>query len=213
LQQLNQFFRVLPYLVIILAGMNMTIEDTKCCIIAGGLSGRFGSDKSLHVFEGKPMIKHVYDAVKPVFEQIYIIASGGEKFSFLDAEIIPDIIPGLGPIGGIYTAVETLDLERVFVFPCDMPFLNTGFIRYMAEIPDYYDIIVPQIDGRYQPLHAIYSKRCADGIKRQIDLKDYRMSGFYDGYNIRPVIEEEIGFYDDPFKMFKNINFRGDLGE
>ena len=191
----------------------MSNEDIKCCIIAGGLSGRFGSDKSLYMFEGKPMIKHTYDAVRPVFDEIYIIAHGGEKFSFLDAKIIPDIIPGLGPIGGIYTAVESLEMERVFVFPCDMPFLNTDFIRYMTEIPDFYDIVVPQIDGRYQPLHAIYSKRCADGIKKKIELKDYRMSGFYDGYNIRPVIEEEVGFYDDPSKMFKNINFRADLGE
>jgi molybdopterin-guanine dinucleotide biosynthesis protein A len=191
----------------------MGVENIKCCIIAGGKSGRFGSDKSLHIYEGKPLISHTYDAVKPVFDEIYIIAPGGEKFSFLDAKIIPDIIPGLGPIGGIYTAVESLDLERVFIFPCDMPFINTEFIKYMTEIPDYYDIIVPELNGRYQPLHAIYSKRCADGIKRKIELKDYRMSGFYEGYNIRAVNEDEIGFYDDPFRMFKNINFREDLEE
>jgi molybdopterin-guanine dinucleotide biosynthesis protein A len=191
----------------------MSIENIKCCIIAGGTSGRFGSDKSLHVLDGKPMISHTYDAVKPLFNEIYIIAPRGEKFSFLDAIIIPDIIPGLGPIGGIYTAVETLDLERVFIFPCDMPFLNTEFIKFMTEIPDYYDIVVPELNGRYQPLHAIYSKRCAGGIKRKIELKDYRMSGFYEGYSIRAVNEEEISFYDDPFRMFKNINFRADLGE
>jgi molybdopterin-guanine dinucleotide biosynthesis protein A len=191
----------------------MVIENIKCCIIAGGKSGRFGSDKSLHVYEGKPLISYTYDAVKPVFDEIYIIAPDGEKFSFLDAKIIPDIIPGLGPIGGIYTAVESLDIERVFIFPCDMPFMNTEFIKYMTEIPDYYDIIVPELNGRYQPLHAIYSKRCAEGIKKKIELKDYRMSGFYEGYNIRAVNEEEISFYDDPFRMFRNINFREDLGE
>jgi len=158
----------------------MGVENIKCCIIAGGTSGRFGSDKSLHVYNGKPVI-------------------------------IPDIIPKLGPIGGIYTAVESIDMERVFVFPCDMPFINTEFIRYMTEIPDYYDIIVPELNGRYQPLHAIYSKNCAEGIKRKIELEDYRMSGFYEGYNIRAVIEDEISFYDDPFKMFKNINFKEDL--
>lgn len=189
----------------------MNVDNIKCCIIAGGTSGRFGSDKSLHVLDGKPMISHTYDAVKPVFNEVYIIAPGGDKFSFLDAVIIPDIIPGLGPIGGIYTAVETLDLERVFVFPCDMPFLNTDFIKYMTTIPDYYDIVVPELNGRYQPLHAIYSKNCAEGIKRKIELKDYRMSGFYEGYNIRAVNEDEIGFYDDPFRMFRNINFREDL--
>jgi len=189
----------------------MSTENIKCCIIAGGKSGRFGSDKSLHVFNGKPMIQHTYDAVKPVFGEIFIIAPDVEKFSFLDAKVIPDIIPGLGPIGGIFTAVESLDLERVFIFPCDMPFINTDFIRYMTDIPDYYDIIVPEVNGRYQPLHAIYSKKCADGIKIKIEQKDYRMSGFYEGYNIRKVNEGEIEFYDDPLNMFRNINFREDL--
>jgi len=189
----------------------MSSDNLKCCIIAGGKSGRFGSDKSLFLFDGKPMIAHTYDAIKPVFDEIFIIASGGEKFSFLDAKIIPDIIPGLGPIGGIYTALESIDAGRIFVFPCDMPFLNTEFIRFMTTIPDLYDIIVPVMSGLYQPLHAIYSKTCSEGIKRKIELEDYRMSGFYEGYNIRAVGEDEIGFYDDPFRMFRNINFREDL--
>ncbi len=189
----------------------MDTEVIKCCIIAGGRSGRFGSDKSLHVFEGKPLIQHTYDAVRPVFDDIFIIAPDTEKFSFLEAETIPDIIPGLGPIGGIYTAVESLKADRVFVFPCDMPFLNTEFIRYMASIPDVYDIIVPMVNGRYQPLHAIYSIRCAEGIRKKIDAGDYRMSGFYEGFNIRIVNEDEIGFYDEPLRMFRNVNFRDDL--
>jgi molybdopterin-guanine dinucleotide biosynthesis protein A len=189
-------------------------ENIKCCIIAGGKSGRFGSDKSLHEFNGKKMISHTYDAVKKLFDEIYIIASEGEKFSFLDAKIIPDIIPGLGPIGGIYTALEKIaasPAERVFIFPCDMPFLCTEFIEYMTTIPGIYDIIIPEVNGLYQPLHAIYSKSCMNNIKRNIELEDYRMSGFYEGLNIRTVNEEEIGFYDDPFRMFRNINFKEDI--
>ena len=190
------------------------IENIKCCIIAGGKSGRFGSDKSLHEFNGKPMISHTYDAVKKLFDEIYIIASEVEKFSFLDVKVIPDIIPGLGPIGGIYTALEKIvesPAERVFIFPCDMPFLCSEFIEYMTTIPDIYDIIAPEVNGLYQPLHAIYSKSCINNIKRNIELEDYRMSGFYEGLNIRTVNEEEIGYYDDPFRMFRNINFKEDM--
>ena len=133
------------------------------------------------------------------------------KNSDFGAEVIPDIIPGLGPIGGIYTAVEKLAVERIFILPCDMPFINSEFIKYMLEIPDIYDIVVPEFNGHYQPLHAIYSKRCSTAIKRNIDAGDYRMSGFFEGHSIRTVGEDEIGFYDDPFSMFRNINFREDI--
>ncbi len=189
----------------------MDNRSLKCAIIAGGRSGRFGSDKSLYVHEGRTLIQYVFDAISPVFNDIVIIATDSEKFRFLGVPVIPDIIPGLGPIGGIYTAVEKLEAERIFIFPCDMPFVNTEFVRYMTEIPDIYDIVVPEVNGRYQPLHAIYSKNCITAIKRNIDAGDNRMSGFYEGHSIRAIGEDEIDFYDDPQRMFKNINFREDL--
>ena len=127
-------------------------------------------------------------------------------------DVIPDLIPGLGPIGGIYSALENVDCSRVFIFPCDMPFLNTEFVKYMSQIPDIYDVIVPKAGDFFQPLHAIYSKKCLSKIKKQIDEKNFKMSAIFEDLNIRIVGEDEIGFYGDPFMMFKNINFRSDLG-
>jgi molybdopterin-guanine dinucleotide biosynthesis protein A len=190
----------------------MEPDNMKACIIAGGKSGRFGSDKSIYVYEGKPLINHVLDVIKPVFDDVTLIANDREKFSFLGLDVIPDIIPGLGPIGGIYTALEKIDASRVFIFPCDMPFLNTEFVRYMSHIPDVYDVIVPKAGEFFQPLHAIYSRNSLAKIKKQIDEEDYKMSTIFEGLNIRVVGEDEIGFYEDPFMMFKNINFKADLG-
>lgn len=190
----------------------MEPDNMKACIIAGGKSGRFGEDKSIYIHEGRPLISHVLDVIKPVFEDVILIANDSEKFSFLDLEVIPDIIQGLGPLGGIYTALEKIDCSRIFIFPCDMPFLNTEFVRYMSEIPDLYDVIVPRAGEFFQPLHAIYSKRCLPKIKKQIDDKDYKMSAIFEGLNIRIVGEDEIGFYEDPFMIFKNVNFKADLG-
>lgn len=185
--------------------------NIKGCIIAGGRSGRFGSDKSVHVFNGKPLISHVADAVKPVFKEIFIAANDPEKFAFLGLPVVPDLIPGMGPLGGIYTALETFDIERVFVIPCDMPWISTDLIRFMCSIEPAYDIVVPRIGGRYQPLHAIYSHRCGDAIKGSIAREDYRMSGFYGGLNMRIVSEEEVRRFGDPERIFHNINFRDDL--
>ncbi len=190
----------------------MESENLKACIIAGGKSGRFGGDKSVFVYEGRPLISHVLDVIKPVFDDIKIIANDSEKFSFLGLDVIPDLIPGLGPIGGIYSALENVDCSRVFIFPCDMPFLNTEFVKYMSQIPDIYDVIVPKAGDFFQPLHAIYSKKCLSKIKKQIDEKNFKMSAIFEDLNIRIVGEDEIGFYGDPFMMFKNINFRSDLG-
>lgn len=183
----------------------------KGCIIAGGRSGRFGADKSLHVFNGKTLVQHVYDAVHPVINEIFIAANDKEKFSFLGLDVVPDIIPGIGPLGGIYTALESFNINRVFVLPCDMPFLSADLIRFMCSEAGDYDIIVPKIGDWYQPLHAIYSHRCAYAIKASIIRGDYKMTGFYKGLKPRIITEDEVRRFGDPSVIFKNINFREDL--
>ena len=185
--------------------------NTKGCIIAGGKSGRFGTDKSVHIFRGKPLVSYVYDAVRPVLDEIFIAANDPEKFAFLGLPVVPDIITGIGPLGGIYTALETFYIDRVFVLPCDMPCLNTELIRFMCSIEPIYDIVVPKLGEWYQPLHAVYSHRCGDAIKKNIESGDYRMNGFYRGLNVRIVTEEEVMKFGDPQRMFHNVNFRDDL--
>ncbi|PKL39842.1 MAG: molybdenum cofactor guanylyltransferase [Spirochaetae bacterium HGW-Spirochaetae-1] len=193
---------------------SVTMTDTnitRAYIIAGGRSSRFGRDKSLYEFNGKPMIMHVYDALSPVFQEISIIADEGDKYSIPGVKVYPDIIPGLGPIGGVYSALCNCENGRAFVVPCDMPFLNSSLIAYMASIPPQYDVIVPMLDGHYQPLHAIYSTSCIKPIKQLIDAGKGKLIDFYNNAEIRVIGEDEITFYDDPYKVFRNINYTDDL--
>lgn len=187
------------------------INNITAYIIAGGKSTRFKQDKSLYVYSGKPLIKHVYDKIAPIFNEIYIISNDINKFDFIGIETISDIIPGLGPIGGIYSALVHSKTPRSFMFPCDMPSLNPGLIEYMTTLPEDYDIIVPEIGDKFEPLHAIYSNSCIPHIKSLIDRKIHQLVQMYDRINLRKISEEEIAYYDDPFKIFKNINYFEDI--
>jgi len=185
--------------------------NTAAFIIAGGKSRRFGRDKALYEYQGKKLIEHVHDALSPVFSDIAIVSSDSEKYEFLGLDIIPDIIPDLGPVGGIYTALERAGGKRVFAVACDMPCLNSEFISYMLSIADYYDVIIPFVSGFYEPLHTIYSSTCLEHVKELINRGERKITGFFEKVNVRPVSEEEIGYYDDPFYMLRNINFTEDI--
>lgn len=180
-------------------------------IIAGGKSSRFGEDKSLYRFKGKPLIEHVADTLKDIFHDIGIIANEGEKFSYLKLPTYPDIIPGLGPIGGLLTALKQSKTENTFILPCDMPNLNADLIRYMASLSDDYDIIVPFANDFYEALHAIYSVRCIDVIERTVAAGRRQIISFFDEVNLRRVYEDEIRFYTDPETAFANINYKDDV--
>lgn len=186
-------------------------SEISAFIIAGGKSRRFGSDKTLYEYQGKPLIRRVYDAVRPLFERVSIIADDAEKFSFLGLNVYPDLIQGQGPIGGIHTALKNSSGGRAFIFAADMPFLKSDFIEYMAGLPDYYDIIVPAPDGFFEPLHAVYSASLIPVIEEMIASGIVKISSLFERENVRLVGDDEILYYDETCRMFANINRIDDI--
>jgi len=182
------------------------MKTTSAYIIAGGKSSRFGQDKSLYEYEGKPLIQHVYDTIKDLFQDIYIISDDREKFDFLDLEVFPDLIPDFGPVAGVYTAISNLNNNKAFAFACDTPSLNPELIEYMMNIRGDHDVIVPFPGGNYEPLHAIYTKNCLDPIKNFIKTGNRKLYQFVHTMDPRKVSEDEIEYYDNPDKIFRNVN-------
>ncbi len=188
--------------------------DITAFIIAGGKSRRFGEDKLLYEHKGITLVERVINTLNSVFKKIKIIANDKTKFSFLNIPVLPDIIPGIGPIVGIYSALEYSETHKAFCFAADLPFLNTDFIEYMISISDNFDITVPSmLNGYYEALHAIYTKECLERFKDNIISGKYKITDIYDKCNLRKVSETEILKFSDPARIFKNINFMKDLEE
>lgn len=190
----------------------MAMETIEAFILAGGKSSRFGSDKTVFMFNGKPLIQHVIDSLQPLFSSTTIIANDTTKYNFIAIPVFPDIIPGLGPLGGIYTALTYAKTDFIFVCAADMPFLNREFIAYMLKIPHIYDCIVPCLQGYTEPLHAIYSKSCLPHIKKLIHEQKYKISHLFQNADVRYIMDDELIFYaENPSDLFYNINQRNDI--
>ena len=186
-------------------------ENISAYIMAGGKSKRFGKDKLIYNYKGKPLIEHVIDVLKPIFKKVYIITNDNEKLSYLNLPIYSDIIQGLGPMGGILTALSYSETELVFCFAGDTPNINSDFIRYMISISDQHDIIVPHFEKYYEALHAIYRKSCIPVIKDYISRGNYKIIDMYSEVDTRLVEKDEIVKYSDVYMLFKNINYIDDL--
>jgi molybdopterin-guanine dinucleotide biosynthesis protein A len=186
-------------------------QDITASIIAGGRSRRFGRDKLLYKYKGIALIEHVANALKNIFDEIIIIANDNKKFSFLDLPVYPDIIPDLGPISGVYSALCNSKTHKNFCFAGDLPFLNAEFIKYMISVSDDHDIVIPFYDNFYEALHAIYTKNCIKHISSNITAGKYQVIRFYDKCDLRKITISEIKKYTDPYIVFRNINYIKDL--
>ncbi|HSV95598.1 MAG TPA: molybdenum cofactor guanylyltransferase [Spirochaetota bacterium] len=187
------------------------IDAINAFIIAGGKSRRFGHDKAFYPVEGIPLVERVLTALGDVFDDISIVADDLDRFAGLGVACHPDTVRGLGPTGGIFTALHHARPGGCFVVACDMPFLSAPLIRGMAELVPGNDVVIPFLDGNYEALHAFYSPKCLEAARRSIGRGERRVVSFFGEVMVRRVEAGWISRMADPSRVFININHPDDL--
>lgn len=76
---------------------------------------------------------------------------------FPDARVIADDEPGLGPLGGIATALAAANGLDIVVVAWDMPFVPAALLAELRRRSEGADAVVPVHDGKREPLCAWYS--------------------------------------------------------
>ena len=135
-------------------------------IMAGGGSVRMGRDKSMLPIKTEPMIRHIFEQIRPHFNQVLISADDASKYGFLGVEVVGDKIKGRGPLGGIASALAASANEENFVIACDIPQVDIELVRTMVRQGSSFDAVVPRTGTeRYEPLFAVYNKKIVPVIE------------------------------------------------
>ncbi len=185
---------------------------TQAVILAGGKSSRFGSDKAFAKYGDSTFVESVFVCMKKIFDRIIIVTNNKGLYSGFDAQVVEDIIPGRGPLGGIYTGLKTAISRRIFAVACDMPLLREDFISYMVSMEEG-DVIVPKIGPFTEPLHALYSKSCLTHIEKQLKEDDNRIQSFFSKVQTVYIKEDVLRKFDPELKMFFNVNEKKDIAK
>ena len=73
-------------------------------ILAGGKSRRMGTDKGIISFNGKAMVQYSIDKANQLSDRVTII-SNNLAYKEFGVSVVKDIVPNIGPIGGVYTCL------------------------------------------------------------------------------------------------------------
>lgn len=189
-------------------------KDVTSIILAGGKNLRLGRNKAFEVIRGKTIIDRIFERLEPVSSQIVVVTSWVQfdvELNF-DADVVADIYPDKGPLGGLYTGLMASTSDINIVAACDMPFLNTKLLGYMTDILGSYDAVVPRLVNKMiEPLHAVYSKNCLSRIDKRLTANKLSIHTFLDEMNVRYLEEEESRKIDPEHISFFNINYQTDL--
>lgn len=180
----------------------MNKEQITGIVLAGGMSRRMGTDKSLMLLHGKPIISHVIEAIKPLCSKI-VISSNKQAYDFTGCEVWPDLYPVQAPMVGVYSCLKRSTTDLNIVVSCDVPFVKASLFLHLLSNMGNSDIIVPMHHDYMEPLCAIYKNKVVSELQQYIDRQNYRLFEFIEQASHRCL---EINPSDFSPRIFMNIN-------
>jgi len=188
-------------------------------ILCGGRSRRMGKDKGSFIFKGKPLVLHVFDAVKDIADEIIIVLRDEKQIKdyseILNDErnihFVKDNSKNQGPLIGIFTGLSSIKSDKAQVLPCDVPFISKEFVLKMFKTMENtdFDAAVPiWDDGHTEPLHSIYKKSGLNTIEKLINKGKRDVNSLINSLNAKFIDVEEI---DSTLRSFQNMNTIEDL--
>lgn len=180
-------------------------------ILAGGQSSRMNyRNKAFLSYQEKTFVERLIEAGSD-FEEVIIVANTKEAYENFNLQVVSDVYPGKGPLSGIHAALRVAKTSTVLCVACDMPLTSREVLNGLAQISGDYDVLVPEYDGRLQPLCAIYSKKIKNKVEEQLKKDDFKLQYFIRQLNYQVI--RELPYR--PFKStdFLNINTPTDLNE
>jgi molybdenum cofactor guanylyltransferase len=179
-------------------------------ILAGGKSSRMGTDKGLQELSGKPLISYAIHALAGICSEI-LISSSSDAYRPYGYRLVADEFPGIGPIGGIYSALRQSKTIQNLVLSCDLPFVQKDLLSYILENSEEYQVAVPWMGNQhYEPLCGFYRLTVLEKMTDFIKDENYKLPDLFDQIRINKlIINQGMGFYHD--FLFMNVNSKHDL--
>ncbi len=198
--------------------MNLYPTLTGYAILAGGKASRFnGIDKSQLEVKGRTMLEHILEQIPE--DRMPYLSYNREPAELLHlgrpVRLVKDQVEGIGPLGGIYTILQTAAKDgfvRLLFVACDLPWYNKRVTEVLLqETAEAADAVVFKTgDGRVHPLCGVYRMNCLPVIEQLLEEKCYKLQALLDRVRTVYLETEQLGLQDD---WFKNVNTPADYNE
>lgn len=100
-------------------------------VLAGGQSRRMGRDKAMLPWKESSLLAHMHALLREAGAQPVVVSGAYPEF-----DGVVDVIPGQGPLGGLYSVVQTLPDGIAWVVPVDMPRLDVALLHRLHDAPE-----------------------------------------------------------------------------
>lgn len=200
------------------------IKPRSAVVLAGGRGRRMGMvEKALLEFEGKTILERLLESLFRVVDEVILSVRDStqkekfrqvlEKFPAREIRFCFDTLEDAGPLEGIRAGLVESRSGYSFVCAGDMPFVNFKVVDLLFEKAEGHDVALPRWEDRkYEPLHAVYSKRLVPEIEKAFEKgKRSVLTPVFEMKDVVFVEVSEIRKLDPQLRTFVNINTIEDM--
>ncbi len=192
------------------------LDELTGYVLIGGKSSRMGADKAFLKFGAETFVERAVKTLASVCSTVKIVLNKNQTDFILK---LPGKIPHIfdkyenrGAPGGLHAAFADCQTKYAVILAVDLPNVTDKIIEKLAEITfesgEFSAIVPRQIDGKLQPLCAVY--RIADCLplieKLLIEKESVAVRDFLKMVNLQ-IIKQQVFEEKD---VFYNVNFSSD---
>lgn len=173
-------------------------------ILAGGKSSRMNyNNKALLNYKEKKFIEHIIEAAKD-YKEIIIISNNLSEYRGFNLRVVEDIYKGNGPLSGIHSALINSTTDKVLCIACDMPLITKDTLNIIGSYDKEYEVLVPSVNERLQPLCGIYSKNIIPKLEEAIKENNNKLQLLIRSFDLKVIEGDNKSKFIE--RDFSNIN-------
>jgi molybdopterin-guanine dinucleotide biosynthesis protein A len=189
------------------------IKTLTAVLFVGGESRRMGADKATLMFGGKPLWLRQLDTLRNLHpDELLISARVRPAWSPADIEVVLDEPPSRGPLSGLAAALSRMRSTHLLTLAIDLPEMTTGHLSKLWQLASPGVGAIPQWDGCYEPLAAIYPATMASIAESSFAAGRLSLQSL-----IENLLERQLAciypISSDEQRLFRNVNSRDDLNQ
>lgn len=176
-------------------------SDFTLVVLAGGASSRMGKEKSDLILDGQTFLETQIEKGRQLGAKKILIS--GYRGDCCSEEIVPDRIPGQGPLGGLESCFRKAETEKCLVLGVDTPLVPAeelrGLLKYAMEEADQ-PVTMLCHSGKEESLMAVYDASLYKNITAFLE------SGRSSVYRFLNTVGYSLYHTGAPEICFQNIN-------
>lgn len=117
--------------------MSLSVQG-RCAgaVFTGGASSRMGTDKAFIEIDGTAMaVRAATTLLSAGVTEVFAVGGDAARIEALGLAYVPDLHPGLGPLGAVITALSSLspEFDAVVTMPCDLIQPDPDAVRAVVD--------------------------------------------------------------------------------